>query len=96
MFEGESELKEELMQVVGALHLHQGIEDRLVWEVSSDRAFTVKSTYATQLVRGQQVNGGVFKRIRSIAAPSNIQAFIWWVMWDRIQTKVNLKQRNIV
>lgn len=96
MFDWESQLLGGIRVTLGSFQPKQGIQDKWIWKGTPEGLFTVKSAYELQLMPNTQANKDVFLKIWTIAAPSNIQAFIWRIIHDRIQTKTNLKKRNVV
>lgn len=96
LFTWESLLLEDLLRDLGSIQLSFGAEDHWVWEASPDGMFTVKSAYDSQLGSVPLADSSAFKILWKIAAPSNVLAFTWRVLLDRIQTKENLKKRGII
>lgn len=61
-----------------------------------DGVYSVRTTY--DLIQGPSTRerDPIFKMIWKCAIPSNTCAFIWRMFHDRIQTKTNLRRRNIL
>ena len=78
-------------------------EDTLVWPLSQDGDYSVKSAYrllATEATNGLLSSSGgacslLWKRIWKIHVPQRIKHFIWRATTDSLPTKQNLARRNI-
>ncbi|XP_057418273.1 uncharacterized protein LOC130712458 [Lotus japonicus] len=62
----------------------------------TDGKYTVSSAYTVLLDSVVGEDPMLFNRLWSGVAPSNISAFVWRVVLDRIQSKANLRRRNII
>ena len=78
-------------------------EDTLVWPLSPDGEYSVKSTYrmlAVEVTNGLPSSSGgacsiLWKRIWKIHVPQRIKHFIWRAAKDSLPTKQNLVRRQI-
>ena len=78
-------------------------EDTLVWPLSPNGEYSVKSTYrmlAAEVTNGLPSSSGgacslLWKRIWKIHAPQRIKHFIWRAAKDSLPTKQNLVQQKI-
>ncbi|XP_057452233.1 uncharacterized protein LOC130744058 [Lotus japonicus] len=96
LFLWENQLLERMKQALLSTQPRPGTRDRWIWEADMEGVFSVKSAYEAQGSYGPLENMEVFKRIWSIAAPSNVISFTWRVLLGRIQTKDNLLKMNII
>ncbi|XP_057418180.1 uncharacterized protein LOC130712363 [Lotus japonicus] len=85
-----------LQQMLIPISLQQGTGDKWRWIHEADGVYTVSSAYAYLLDPIADMEELVFKNAWSGIAPSNVSAFVWRVLLDRVQTKVNLQRRNII
>ncbi|XP_057453105.1 uncharacterized protein LOC130744965 [Lotus japonicus] len=94
LLEREEERVQELLQLIKNFSPKKGIEDRWVWTKEGSGVYTVKSAYA--FLHGSLLDEEklVFKWIWSCKAPSNASSFVWRVLINRVQSKVELAKRN--
>ena len=82
----------------------EGAEDALIWPLTSDGAYSVRSAYR-MLVSAEaslmpssstsDENGLVWKKIWKIRTPNKIRHFIWRAAKDSLPTKQNLLARHL-
>lgn len=96
LFAWEANQLENMMRDISIVALKREDHDSWIWEAASDGVFSVKSAYEVLLGPTLVEASPVFKKLRKIVAPSKALSFIWRVMLDRIQTKINLKRRGIL
>ncbi|XP_057454233.1 uncharacterized protein LOC130745841 [Lotus japonicus] len=71
-------------------------EDKWVWVVSEGGGFSVASAYKYLQDQGLVEVSKAFEALWKIPAPSNVLAFAWKALLDRIQSRENLRKRNII
>ncbi|AES94340.1 hypothetical protein MTR_5g013360 [Medicago truncatula] len=77
-------------------------EDGRKWSLEDTGVFTVKSAYNKLEVlvlvedRWREEERRVFKSLWKVPAPSKVVAFTWKVLLDRIPSKVNRANRNVL
>lgn len=89
-------LVEGLHQVIEGVTLQEGSLDKRIWIAEPDGAFTVQTAY--KILQAPTVGEvePVFNEVWNSKAPSNVCAFIWKVMWDRIPMRINLLKRKVI
>jgi hypothetical protein len=101
LFVWETTLLDELNVLLGLVVLSLE-EDGWGWRPEQGGDFTVKSTYdlvsnlitERNLIHQYQVLG--FKAIWKCMAPSKVSGFVWMVLHDRVPTRENLFQRQVI
>lgn len=96
LFDWEVQLLEELRNAVGSFKPTVVEEDRWVWAASEDGGFSVASAYKYLQDQGMVEVSGVFEAQWKITTPSNVLAFVWKALLDRIHSRENLRKRNII
>lgn len=86
---------QELVSEIGIIQLKKDASDCWKWLPCLD-GFSVSSAYSTLSGSPSVPPAPVFKHVWQMLAPSNTKAFVWRVMWDRIQTRSNLYRRSIL
>ncbi|XP_057431310.1 uncharacterized protein LOC130724152 [Lotus japonicus] len=76
--------------------LSKGVPDKWCWLPSNDGIFTVNSFYSLLQAPVLLPPDPIFIRIWKSVAPSNIKAFAWRVMLDRIPCLQNLWKRKVI
>ena len=82
-----------------------GAVDALIWPMSSDGAYTVKSAYQllsrlqrqeeaspSDMEAGKSLWNGIWK----LRAPNKVRHFLWRVVQNSLSTKLNLYKRQVV
>lgn len=92
----EKGLMDQMLQVLQADSLKQDTRDAWQWLHESDGRYTVSSAYQVLLDSIVGEDSLLFNRLWSGVAPSNVVAFVWKVLIDRVQSKANLRRRNII
>jgi len=101
LFVWENVILEDLFGVLEERGPTEG-DDMWWWNAEDRGGFTVKSAYnlvydlmatTTHLTSSEEV---VFGSIWHSPAPSNVVAFSWKLLLDRIPTKINLARRNVL
>lgn len=92
----ESALVEELQRVIADKPLFEGVMDSRIWTAEPGGAYSVRSAYKS-LQKNEGLNKDpIFRLLWIPAAPSNICAFTWKVLLNRIPTRMNLLRRHIM
>ena len=82
-----------------------GENDILVWPLTPDGQYSVRTAYRMQEGEASQENPSssstgtaatVWKGVWNIQAPSKIKHFVWRALRDSLPTKPNLRIRNIM
>lgn len=87
---------EALKQLLRPARLLQMGKDAWRWLPESEGKYTVSSAYKVLLGPIEGEDYVLFKQVWSGIAPSNVSALVWKVVIDRIQSKANLRRRNII
>lgn len=56
----------------------------------------MKSAYENLIGQVQTLEGGAFKELWAVKAPSNALALAWRALWGRVPTRDNLRQRQVL
>ncbi|XP_058756806.1 uncharacterized protein LOC131630029 [Vicia villosa] len=90
----------ELLHCLGGIFPKVGIKDRHVWPYESSSCFSVKSCYILLNQNSVVVPSvGLMESLRcnwKAALPSKVQIFGWRLLRDRIPTRRQLLNRNII
>ncbi|XP_057425981.1 uncharacterized protein LOC130719376 [Lotus japonicus] len=92
----EEDLLVNLRIVVSAFSPSRGRADYWAWSNEVSGSYTVKSAYDVLHKQVQPVEGGIFKDLWAVRAPSNALALAWRAILGRIPTRDNLRQRNVL
>ena len=94
----------EVDMVWGIQVCEDGVEDTLIWPLTNDGEYSVRSAYR-MLVSAEALlmpsssssdnNGLVWKKIWKIRTPNKIQHFIWHAAKESLPTKQNLQARHL-
>lgn len=76
--------------------LNQNRKDAWRWSPETEGKFTVRSAYEALLGPIEGEDSVLFKKIWYGIAPSNATGFVWKVVIDRIQSRANMRRRNII
>lgn len=96
MFEWETQIFREMMHEIERIQILRGKGDKWVWKATNDEQFSIKSANESQFMQGESGEGKIFKKVWTLAAPSNILSFTWRAMLNRVKTKDNLRKRNCI
>lgn len=86
----------ELLTELRAAHLVENKPDKWIWTLEGEGYFSVHSSY--MFLQDQQLGeqDNELRQIWSAPAPSNVKAFSWRALLDRIQSKENLRKRQVL
>ncbi|XP_057418519.1 uncharacterized protein LOC130712718 [Lotus japonicus] len=76
--------------------LTEGRRDRWTWRQDGEGIYTVNSSYLFLQAQNLEEEDPVLKLVWSAPVPSNVKAFIWRLLKDRIQTRDNLCKRQVL
>mgnify|MGYP003766641319 CR=1 FL=1 len=81
-------------------------EDKLIWALSPNGQFSVRSTYSLAMSISQAVGRGAssdaglvrrfWKKVWSLPVPHKTRHFVWRACREALPTKVNLARRKVV
>ncbi|XP_057427039.1 uncharacterized protein LOC130720416 isoform X1 [Lotus japonicus] len=86
----------DLKTVLSGGCLVEGRTDKWVWVPGEEGIYTVNSAYLVLQVPGLEEVNHVFDSIWAAPIPSNVRAFVWRLLLDRIQTRDNLFRRRVI
>lgn len=72
------------------------VVDTWLWLANPKGTYTVHSAYACLQESDFDIGKDPFKSPWCVPAPSNVVAFTWKVFHDKIQTRDNLKTREVI
>ena len=70
--------------------------DSWTWWPHSSRVYSVSTAYRIQLDAPITEEGEIINQVLSLFSPSNILAFSWRLLIDRVQTICNLRKRMVI
>lgn len=92
----EEDLLRNLRAVISGFSPSRNRADHWVWKHEQSGSYTVKSAYENLIGQVQTLEGGAFKELWAVKAPSNALALAWRVLWGRVPTRDNLRQRQVL
>lgn len=93
----EKVLLDQLLQILNTAQIKRVEEDTSKWLASNDGMYSVSSAYQIQhLELDQAMDLGIFKQLWKVIVPSKVQALLWKVFLNRVQTRENLKKRRVI
>ncbi|XP_057418891.1 uncharacterized protein LOC130713105 [Lotus japonicus] len=75
--------------------LLEGVPDKWVWKPSEDGSYSVNSAFIFLQVPSEQPPNPIFRTLWRSVGPSNVKAFAWRCLLDRVPTLENLLKRNV-
>lgn len=79
-----------------AVQLTEKKSDRWSWRHDGEGKYSVNSSYSFLQALHLEEPEPVFKLVWSVPVPSNVKAFAWRLLKDRIQTRDNLRRRHVI
>lgn len=86
----------ELLADLGNAQPRENVEDKWCWGGNVEGIFTVKSAYVQIQNLLEDEGMEVYELLWKIPAPFNVLGFIWKALRGRIQTRANLRKRNVL
>ncbi|XP_057452110.1 uncharacterized protein LOC130743913 [Lotus japonicus] len=87
---------EDLLGVVQQMQVVENVGDKWIWRHEGEGAYTVNSSYCFLQEHANVEGDPAFQLLWSVPAPSNPKALAWRVLWDRVQTRDNLRKRGVI
>ena len=95
-FEWENLLLTNFMQVLESAVIARDTYDRWIWDGSSNHCYTVKNAYEALLAPPPVGMANSSNLIWQSTVPSKVNVLAWRITLDRIQSRDNLRKRNII
>lgn len=87
---------EDMVTSLMAVQLTEKKSDRWSWRHDGEGNYSVNSSYLFLQAQHLEEPEPVFKLVWSVPVPSNVKAFAWRLLKDRIQTRDNLRRRHVI
>ncbi|XP_057433845.1 uncharacterized protein LOC130726564 [Lotus japonicus] len=87
---------DDLMKELLAICLTENKNDKWSWRLDGEGVYSVNSSYLFLQEQILEEVDPVFKLVWSVPVPSNVIAFSWRMLKDRIQTRNNLHRRRVI
>ena len=92
----ERALVAELCNVLSVCNLKVSQADCWKWWPDSSGVYSVSTAYRIQVDAPINDEGEIVNQVWSLLSPSNVAAFGWRLLIDRVQTRGNLRKRRII